>query len=157
MALFSLETPGLSLWSIPAAYVIAFYPMNAKFRLIGRTTGYDNVEPRSNLERFSKKVPAETAALARRYEGAHQNGFEILPIWIGAVLAANFANLETTTVNTVSAGFLAIRLLYNYVYINQKTEGAAAVRSLLFFTGLAAPMYLLIKAGNTLRLQGTVA
>lgn len=37
----NLDTPGLSLYSIPIVYLTAFYPHNAKFRLIHRTVGYN--------------------------------------------------------------------------------------------------------------------
>ena len=36
-----LHTSNLSLYSIPLMWLIAFYPMNMKYRLIARTIGYN--------------------------------------------------------------------------------------------------------------------
>ncbi|KAF8518268.1 hypothetical protein BU17DRAFT_48853 [Hysterangium stoloniferum] len=146
-----LSTP-LSLYSIPVAYFMAFYPHNAKFSLIARTVGWNNLDPRShNQETLVKKGMApELAAKVDRMAAAHQNGNETFPLWAVAVLAANFAGVDTCTLNTVSGGFVLARLLFNYIYINQTTPTASWLRTLTFFSSISLPMYLLVKAGNKL-------
>ncbi|KAL5499205.1 hypothetical protein ACEPAH_1723 [Sanghuangporus vaninii] len=148
----SLNTP-LSLYSIPVVWYTSFYPMNMKFALIQKTVGYNNLQPRANTKRIMENpsVPRDVAERVERLEGAHLNGNEILPLWIGAVLAGNMAGISNKTLNIASAGFIATRMLYNYVYINQSTVRASWTRSALFFTSLGFPMYLLVKAGNLVR------
>ncbi|EJC98315.1 uncharacterized protein FOMMEDRAFT_23854 [Fomitiporia mediterranea MF3/22] len=148
----TLDTP-LSIYSIPLVWYTAFYPMNVKFALIDKTIGYNNLQPRANTKRITEdeKVPRDVAERVQRLEGAHLNGNEILPLWIGAVLAGNMAGITNKTLNIASAGFIATRMLYNYVYINQKTVGVSWLRTALFFTSIGFPMYLFVKAGNLLR------
>ncbi|KAL5523224.1 hypothetical protein ACEPAF_1491 [Sanghuangporus sanghuang] len=150
-----LNTP-LSLYSIPVVWYTSFYPMNVKFALIQKTMGYNKIvslQPRANTKRIMEdpSVPRDVAERVERLEGAHLNGNEILPLWIGAVLAGNMAGISNKTLNIASAGFIATRMLYNYVYINQSTVRASWTRSALFFTSLGFPMYLLVKAGNLVR------
>ncbi|EIN08260.1 hypothetical protein PUNSTDRAFT_120682 [Punctularia strigosozonata HHB-11173 SS5] len=150
----TIDTP-LSFYSIPVVWFTTFYPMNAKFALINKTIGYNNLKPRQNTQVIASdpKVSPETAARAARMEGAHLNGNEMLPLWIGAVLAANFAGLSNRTLNLSSAAFISLRVLYNYFYINQKTEAQSWFRSAIFFAALPIPLTLFIKAANKLRLQ----
>ncbi|PAV15180.1 zinc C3HC4 type (RING finger) [Pyrrhoderma noxium] len=138
------------------AWYTSFYPMNVKFALIDKTIGYNNVQPRSNTSRMrdDPSVPKEIAEKAERLEGAHLNGNEVLPLWIGAILAGHQAGIDNETLNIASLGFIITRMLYNYVYINQKTMGVSWIRTGIFFTSLSFPMYLFVKAGNILRKTG---
>ncbi|KZP01986.1 hypothetical protein FIBSPDRAFT_653964, partial [Athelia psychrophila] len=52
-----------------------------------------------------------------RAKAAEANGFENLPVFVGAVLAANFSGVPVETLNTLSAAYLASRVIYNIVYI----------------------------------------
>ncbi|KAH8108764.1 hypothetical protein DFH11DRAFT_1843399 [Phellopilus nigrolimitatus] len=147
-----LSSP-LSMYSIPVVWLMAMYPMNVKFALIEKTIGYNNLQPRSNTKRLleSANVPREVAERAERLEGAHLNGYEVLPLWVGAVIAGNQVGIDNKTLNITSAGFILLRLLFNYVYINQSTPTVSWIRSALFFSGVGFPMYLFVKAGNILR------
>jgi uncharacterized MAPEG superfamily protein len=59
-----------------------------------------------------------------RAEGAQQNGFENVGLFASAVVAGNIAGLDNRTLNILSSGYLASRAVYNYIYINNKTEAA---------------------------------
>lgn len=51
-------------------------------------------------------------------------------------LAGNFAGLDQKLLNIASGTFITIRLLFNYLYINQKTDSVAWTRTAAFFSGL---------------------
>ncbi|KAJ7323608.1 hypothetical protein DFH08DRAFT_787877 [Mycena albidolilacea] len=86
-------------------------------------------------------------------EGAHLNGMENFPLWAAVVLAGNFSGLDNYTLNVVAISYVFGRGLYNYVYINQETRAQSAMRSLVFFSILSLPLYLLISAANKLAKQ----
>jgi len=146
----------LSLYSIPVVWFTSFYPMNMKFALIDKYMGYNNVQPRANTKKIfeSETIPKGVAARAERLEGAHLNGNEILPMWIGAVLAGNFAGVPNETLNTASAVFIALRVTYNYIYTNTTTAPASWFRTAVWFSSMGVPIYLLVKAGNLVRSKG---
>ncbi|GJJ15216.1 hypothetical protein Clacol_009492 [Clathrus columnatus] len=125
----TLDTP-LSLYSIVAAYIIAFIPHNQKYRLINGTIGFDNVNPRdTDKETLIKRgMSAELAAKAERMTGAHRNGNEVFPLWAAAVLVGNQAGIEQSKLNILSLVFVASRLVFNYIYINQTTKRVALLR-----------------------------
>lgn len=86
-----------------------------------------------------------------RAEGAQTNGFENLGLFAAAILAGNFAGLPNETLNLLSGGYVASRVLYNLIYINHTTEVGAAARTVTFFTGLGFVMTLFVKSGNAIR------
>ncbi|KAJ6459664.1 hypothetical protein C8R45DRAFT_1221371 [Mycena sanguinolenta] len=150
----SLSTP-LSFYSIPVVWLTAFFPVVLKTSTIAKVKGFNNVQPRGNVALVSSdtKIPPEIAQRIERMEGAHFNGNENFPIWIAAVLTGNFAGLDNHTMNVISISYICGRVLYNYVYINQKTRLQSVLRTLVFFATLSLPMYLIIAAGNKLREQ----
>jgi len=79
-------------------------------------------------------------------EGAHVNGNESLPLWVGAVLAGNYAGLEQSILNKVAIFYILSRCLYNYVYINHTTALQSRLRTAIWTIGFLAPMYLLVMA-----------
>jgi uncharacterized MAPEG superfamily protein len=85
-----------------------------------------------------------------RCEGAQQNGFESLGFFATAVLAGNFAGLPTQTLNLLSGGYLASRVVYNLIYITNTTPATANLRSVTWLAGIGQIITLYIKAGNLL-------
>ncbi|KAI0338041.1 hypothetical protein BDW22DRAFT_1363408 [Trametopsis cervina] len=150
MSLINLDS-ALSLYSIPAIWLTAFYPAAMKTGILRDTpVGYNNLHPRGNVERAKTAANVDKAAFQRaaRCEGAHLNGMENLPIWFAAILAAHLAGLPNRTLNLVSAAYVVTRVVYNYVYINQSTPAQGWLRSAAYFTGLAMPLGLLIQSAN---------
>ncbi|KAJ6605184.1 hypothetical protein DFH09DRAFT_1017817 [Mycena vulgaris] len=145
----------LSLYSIPAVWFTAFFPVMLKSASITKLKGFNNVQPRSNTSRVTadKEVPPAISARIERMEGAHLNGNENFPIWVAAILAGNFAGIENYTLNVVSIAYVFGRALYNYIYINQNTRFQSSLRSMVFFTTLSLPMYLLFTAAGKLAKQ----
>ncbi|KIP07215.1 hypothetical protein PHLGIDRAFT_127762 [Phlebiopsis gigantea 11061_1 CR5-6] len=149
-----LYTPGLALYSIPVVWATAFVPNFIKFLKMSNSIGYKNAMPRSNMASLkeSQKVTQEYKDHLAKLNGAHENGMENLSLWIGAVLAGYYAGLPHETLNKFAVGYVGLRILYNIVYVKQRTEAQANIRSAVFFTALGLPLTLLIKSGNKLAL-----
>ncbi len=102
---------------------------SAKFstaRLRRSEGGYDNNEPRSWTNRLD--------GWKARAVAAQNNGFEALPIFVFAVLAAQQAQLSQERTDHLALAFIALRLVYTAVYL----ADLAAVRSLVWFAALVA-------------------
>jgi len=67
-------------------------------------------------------------------------------------LAANFVGLDAELLNRASALFIVSRIVFNHLYINQKTQVAASLRSGLFLVSLLCILFLGFKAGSALAL-----
>ena len=79
------------------------------------------------------------------------NGFENLGLFASAVVAGNLAGLSSQTMNLLSGGYLASRAVYNIIYINNSTQGAANTRSVAYLAGIGMIFTMFIKAGNALK------
>lgn len=86
-----------------------------------------------------------------RCEGAQSNGFENLAFFATAVVAGNLAGLPSETLNTLSFGYIASRVVYNFIYITNTTGAMASLRSVVFLTGIGQIFTLFNKSGNALR------
>lgn len=87
--------------------------------------GYDNNNPRE----WEAKLDGWRA----RANAAQNNGFEALPLFVFAVLAAQFAQLDQVRTDHLALAFIGIRLVYTALYL----ANIAALRSLVWFAGLA--------------------
>lgn len=144
----------LSLYSIPLVWFTALYPCALKVLLINKYAGFNNVAPRGNVNKMKSKniVPYEFAEKAARLEASHFNGNEILPMWVAAVLAGNYAKLSHKTLNLFSIAFIVSRILYNYIYANQTTREQSLTRSATWWISIGLPLAIITKAANKLRL-----
>ncbi|KAL2066318.1 hypothetical protein VTL71DRAFT_2389 [Oculimacula yallundae] len=143
-------TRNFSFYTVPAAWVIAFLPHPYAVSLSKK---FSNVSPRTYVGDLQKDQTIDQATKDRiiRAEGAQTNGFENLGLFAAAVVAGNLAGLPAATLNTLSGGYLALRILYNYIYITNTSESAANLRSVVFVTGVGFIWTLFIKSGNALR------
>ncbi|PFH49325.1 hypothetical protein AMATHDRAFT_147870 [Amanita thiersii Skay4041] len=114
----------LSLYSIPVVWFTTWYPHAWALINIQNSIGFTNVQPRNNVARLkeNKSLSPQFVARVERMEGAHANGNEILPMWVAGVMAGNMAGLDNTTLNKHALTFIALRLFFNYTYINQGSE-----------------------------------
>lgn len=86
-----------------------------------------------------------------RAKAAADNGLETLGFYAAAVVAANFAGLETRTLNQLSLTYAASRLVYVAVYIwLQSNRGMALLRTVAWGTSVITTLTLWIKAGMKL-------
>jgi uncharacterized MAPEG superfamily protein len=87
--------------------------------------GYDNNHPR--------EWTAKLTGWQARAAAAQENGFEALPLFVFAVLAAQFAQLDQGRTDTLAMAFIGVRLVYTAMYLGN----LATLRSLVWFVGVA--------------------
>jgi len=115
---------------------------------------FDNTRPRSltSTIKEDQSVSKADKDLVIRAEGCQQNGFENVGIFAAAVVAANVAKLDVGYLNMLSWGYIASRVVYTYVYLNNTSLGFAYVRSVVFVGGVGLCMTMFVSAANVLRL-----
>jgi len=86
--------------------------------------GYDNNDPRSWA---SKQEGWRARAVA-----AQNNGFEALPLFAFAVLAAQFAGLDQARTDHLALAFIGLRVIYTAIYF----ANIGALRSLVWAAAL---------------------
>ena len=113
---------------------------------------FDNKSPRTYVKDSSEDQSIDKATKAKitRAEAAQQNGFENIGLFAAAVVIGNVAKLDNQTLNTLSAAYLASRIVYNFAYINGTTDAIATLRSVSYLVGVGCIWTSFIKAGNLL-------
>lgn len=86
--------------------------------------GYDNNDPRA--------WAAKQEGWRARAAAAQNNGFEALPLFVFAVLAAQFAGLDQARTDQLALIFIGLRVLYTAIYF----ANIAALRSLVWAAAL---------------------
>ncbi len=87
--------------------------------------GYDNNHPRD--------WTAKLSGWQARAAAAQNNGFEALPLFVFAVLAAQMAQLDQARTDHLAIAFIATRLVYTAIYLANQ----ATLRSLVWFVAQA--------------------
>ncbi|MCJ1477289.1 hypothetical protein MMC13_005960 [Lambiella insularis] len=130
----------------PHLYAVSLYDARSSQK-------FDPTLPRSLIGKLASDQTIDQATKDRiiRAEGAQQNGFENLGLFAAAVVAGNVAGLDNWWLNALSGGYLASRVAYNVVYVNNETRAGASSRTGLFFIGVGMCMALFVMAGNNLR------
>ncbi|GAB7354896.1 hypothetical protein MBLNU459_g5531t3 [Dothideomycetes sp. NU459] len=144
-------TPNLSLYAIPIAWALALAPRVYAAQLVGDK--FDRTSPRTYTSdlKNDQSFDARTKRRVIRAEGAQQNGFENLGLFAAAIVAGNYARLDSYTLNAFAGAYLVSRAAYNVIYVNNESEGMANVRSCAFLSGIGLIFTLFIKSGNALR------
>ncbi|CAG8500123.1 4849_t:CDS:2 [Paraglomus occultum] len=139
-----------SLFTLPVAVVLAYAPHFLKGSIVvGQTGKWNNISPRSNVDKAEKMMTQAAFRKAKRCEAAHQNGLESFSIFAGAVIAANYANVSNVTLNIASWSYVLCRMIYNYVYINGESQAVGNLRSLIWFISFLIPSYLYVLAAGS--------
>jgi uncharacterized MAPEG superfamily protein len=73
-----------------------------------------------------------------------------LGFFAAAVALANYANVPTAELNRLSVGYLISRILFNVAYISIDSEGAAAIRSVIWLASMIINTMLFFKSGYRL-------
>ena len=94
--------------------------------------GYDNNAPRAFLSRLE--------GWRARAFWAHQNHFEAFPPFAAGVILAEMAHASQHLITTLAVAFIALRILYTFIYIGN----VAAVRTLVWSAGLGCCVWLII-------------
>ncbi|TPX21150.1 hypothetical protein DIZ76_015104 [Coccidioides immitis] len=144
--------------SIVGAYALGILPHGYYYWKMMRATNWktSNLMPRENLNSLRDKIPADIWARLCRARGAHLNAFESLPLFAAAMIAGNVSNLPTKELNILAAEYLGARVLYTAVYMGARSELMSYVRTGLYGWSVGIPLYVLIKAGNSMLGGGSV-
>ncbi|KAG0237341.1 hypothetical protein BGW42_001261 [Actinomortierella wolfii] len=149
MDILTSSHPNFPLASLPIAVGLAYAPHVVRFGLtLGASKKWDNVNPRTHVERQKDIIPKETYQMIKRAEAAHNNGLEITGIYMASVLAALYAGVDKKLVNNYTGLFIISRALYNVFYIFGANEIIASARSGSFFVGMYACTRLLWNAAS---------
>jgi uncharacterized MAPEG superfamily protein len=74
-----------------------------------------------------------------RANAAQMNGFEILPLFIAAVLLAQQGHADQARIDTLALGFIGLRLAYIALYL----ADIDALRTLVWLAGVGVGVALL--------------
>ncbi|KAF2019065.1 hypothetical protein BU24DRAFT_418663 [Aaosphaeria arxii CBS 175.79] len=152
-----LDTYNPSILAIPAMHMLSVLPHSYALSVAtgGKLAKWDNRNPRSTTmkSKLKERLDSQTYALYERLEACHANGMENLPLFAVAVVLGNLAGLKKDGLGGMTgfaASFLAIRLAYTAVYINNKTQGLTLVRSGLWAAGVGLCWRIIIKSAKAL-------
>lgn len=125
----------------PAIYsMIAASLLPLLFAVIAKiTAGFkpkDNQNPRAFL--------AQTHGLAARANAVQANSYETLPVFLAAVLMAEYMVVSQVVINQLAMFYVILRVLYGVAYL----INWATLRSILWVLGLACPIMLLLFAAR---------
>ena len=106
------------------------------FTFIAKFAGDFKVSDNKNPREFL----AKTTGLAARANAVQQNSFESLPLFIAAILMAEYMVVPQSIIMLLGIAYLALRLIYGICYL----ANIATLRSIIWFLSMACPIYLLI-------------
>lgn len=92
----------------------------------------DNQNPREFL--------AKTTGLAARANAVQQNSFEGLPLFIAAILMAEYMVIPQNLVMKIGIAYIVLRIIYGICYL----ANLSTLRSIIWALSLMCPIYLLL-------------
>ncbi|NNP72493.1 hypothetical protein A7P53_07925 [Acinetobacter defluvii] len=98
----------------------------------GGFKGRDNQNPREFL--------AKTTGLAARANAVQQNSFESLPLFIAAILMAEYMVVPQGFTMMMGTAYIVLRIIYGLCYL----LNLATLRTIIWFMSMACPIFLLI-------------
>lgn len=101
-------------------------------KVIGGFKAEDNQNPRAFL--------AKTTGLAARANAAQQNSFESLPLFIAAILLAEYMVIPQVFTMTLGIAYIVLRILYGICYL----ANWSTLRSVIWLLSMACPIWLLV-------------
>jgi uncharacterized MAPEG superfamily protein len=126
VSLFNLNARNYSIYTIPAAYLIAQLTTP---NLVLQSHGLrHNVSPRGDVDKAATALTPAEAARVKRIDNAHQNALENFPLFAAAMIVGNEAGLEAGTLNLLAFGYLATRGLYTWLYVSVANEKTSYIR-----------------------------
>jgi uncharacterized MAPEG superfamily protein len=129
MELFPMS---IAFWCVLTAGLLPYVAtMIAKSR-----PGFDNANPRGWLQ--------EQDGFRHRANSAQLNSFEAFPLFAAAVVIASILHTPQHTLDTLAVGFVIARGLYIVCYV----VGLAALRSVVWFAGMACCVAIFVAASH---------
>ncbi|KAK3051801.1 hypothetical protein LTR09_007101 [Extremus antarcticus] len=104
--------------------------------------------PRTNLEAWKARLPADVWNHLARARGAHINSMEVFPLFAAAMVAGNVAQLPAKDLNSVALSFFAARTLYMGLYMSIKSDTLAYARTGAYAWSIVIPIMCLWRAGQ---------
>lgn len=108
------------------------YAFSMIAKVAGGFTFKDNQNPRQFL--------SQTQGIAARANAVQQNSFENLPLFIAAILMAEYMVIDQHVVMLLGIAYIVLRVLYGICYL----ANWSSLRSMMWFLSLCCPIYLLI-------------
>ena len=108
------------------------YVFMAIAKLSGGFKVADNQNPREFL--------AKTTGLAARANAVQQNSFESLPLFIAAILMAEYMVVSQHLVMLLGIAYIVLRVIYGICYL----ANLATLRSIIWTLSMACPVILLL-------------
>ncbi|MBF7690050.1 MULTISPECIES: MAPEG family protein [Acinetobacter] len=108
------------------------YAFSMIAKVAGGFTFKDNQNPRQFL--------SQTQGIAARANAVQQNSFENLPLFIAAILMAEYMVIDQHVVMILGIAYIVLRVLYGICYL----ANWSSLRSIMWFLSLCCPIYLLI-------------
>ncbi|BAU75078.1 MAPEG family protein [Metapseudomonas furukawaii] len=125
-----MSIPFWCLFAVALLIYIAKIPVAKAMKEEGR--GYDNHHPRAQQARLT--------GFGARALAAHQNTIEAFPLFAAGVLVAHVTQTQGWFVETLALLFVVTRVLYLFLYWNDK----ATLRSLVWGVGLLCCLLLML-------------
>ncbi|WP_051127810.1 MAPEG family protein, partial [Acinetobacter junii] len=83
---------------------------------------------------------AKTTGLAARANAVQQNSFESLPLFIAAILMAEYMVVPEKFIMTLGWAYIVCRVIYGICYL----ANLATLRSIIWFFSLLCPILLFV-------------
>ncbi|KAK9452759.1 hypothetical protein V1511DRAFT_506895 [Dipodascopsis uninucleata] len=127
----------LSALAIPVVWIVGLIPHTFSLLLVTvYGAAVTNVMPRTNFDANRLvHVPKHIQIIAFKCQGAHRNGLECFPLFVGAVLTMNLSSLAIYKQNIYALLYVLIRILFNILYVSISSERLSVIRSLVWNTG----------------------
>ena len=106
------------------------------FTLIAKSTGRFQAQHNQNPREFL----AKTTGLAARANAVQQNSFESLPLFIAAVLMAEYMVIPQVVVMMFGIAYIVLRIIYGICYL----ANWATLRSIVWMLSLLCPICILL-------------
>ena len=145
--------PNYSLFSIPLYLFLTMVPHVYSVIFLARYKRmWDTACPRGTKfsQNISKSLPPQALAQYERARGAHNNMYENMAFFVGAVLAGAMMRVDAEFMNRWLAVYLVTRILYLGSYIVTENPKLAHARSVIFTGGLVVLAAIYVKAAQIL-------
>ena len=106
------------------------------FAVIAKMAGGFKREDNQNPREFL----AKTTGFAARANAVQQNSFESLPLFIAAVLMAEYMVVSQHLIMMLGIAYIVLRIIYGICYL----ANISALRSIIWFLSMACPIILLL-------------
>ncbi|SNX87612.1 uncharacterized protein MEPE_06322 [Melanopsichium pennsylvanicum] len=114
----------------------------------------NNVYPREDVQINGEKAvasgkitPSQLRRL-KRWQAAHYNAIENLPIFVASILSLQFAGASNRLVNRVAGVYLTARAAFAALYITVEDPSLSWLRTIAWWTGNVTCMYGLLEAAK---------